>query len=73
MQKDMNIDSLPMAIGYEIKGEKSSDYRTRNGSVQSDTYTLETMDSGGAEGDPEIPREVEGSESPTMALRKKPF
>ena len=48
----------------------ASESRIRTGSVQSDCYTVETNDSG-PEQDPEIPREPEGSDSPTMALRKK--
>jgi hypothetical protein len=69
MQKDMNIESLPVAIGYEMK-TTTSEYRPRNGSVQSDCYTVETNDSG-PEQDPEIPREIEGSDSPSITLRKK--
>lgn len=69
MQKDMNIESLPVAIGYEIKST-ATESRIRTGSVQSDCYTVETNDSG-PEQDPEIPREPEGSDSPTMSLRKK--
>ena len=69
MQKDMNIESLPVAIGYETKSA-ASEYRPRNGSVQSDCYTVETNDSGREE-DPEIPKEVEGSDSPSLTLRKK--
>ena len=69
MQKDMNIESLPVAIGYELK-TTTSEYRARNGSMQSDGYTVETNDSG-ADMDPEIPKEPEGSESPTLSLRKK--
>jgi hypothetical protein len=70
MQNDMNIESLPVAIGYEMKVAVSAEYRLRNGSVQSDNYTVETANSD-LDFDPEVPRESEGSDSPAMSLRKK--
>lgn len=42
MQKDMNIDSLPVAIGYEMK--ENQGYRKRTESVQSDSWTIESTD-----------------------------
>jgi hypothetical protein len=42
MQKDMNIDSLPVAIGYEMK--ENQGYRKRTESVQSDGWTVESTD-----------------------------
>ena len=70
MQKDMNIESLPVAIGYEMKAPESNITRIRTMSMQSDGYTVETNDSG-LEIDPEIPRENDGSDSPSLSLRKK--
>lgn len=70
MQKDMNIESLPVAIGYEMKTVEPLLSRLRSPSMQSDGYTIETNDSG-PDIDPEIPREIEGSDSPSITLRKK--
>jgi hypothetical protein len=70
MQKDMNIESLPVAIGYEMKSTEFTGCRPTSLSMQSDGYTVETSDSG-PDVDPEIPRENDGSDSPTLTLRKK--
>ncbi len=65
MQNEMNVDSLPQAIAYEIKAES---IRRRSTSVQSDT-------SGGTY-DSEIDFEIivndtNVSDSPTLPIRKR--
>lgn len=66
MKNEMNIDSLPPAIAYEIKTE--AQVRRRSASVQSNT-TADTIDS---EIDIEIlQNDLVVSDSPNIAIRKR--
>ncbi len=68
MQKEMNIDALPVAIAYESKIDPSMAHRRRSASVQSNN-TVDTVES---DVDPEIlMNDLEVSDSPAISLRKK--
>jgi hypothetical protein len=71
LEKELKIDALPPAIGYETRAAIAAEYRIRSGSVQSDVYTADS--DAGNEQDPElvVAKEAEGSDSPAIALRKK--
>ncbi len=71
MQKEMNIDTLPVAIAYEMKGHGGTDpnaFRRRSASMQS----RDTVDTVESEVDVEILMDDQTvSDSPVMMLRKK--
>jgi hypothetical protein len=71
MQKDLNMDTLPPAIGYETKSTLSSDHsRNRSGTVTSNI----TTDNEAIDFDPEVLGAIldaEPSESPNQTLRKR--
>ena len=71
MQKEMNVDTLPVAVAYEVKGNTTHERvagRRRSSTVQSGT-TVDTVES---EVDPEILlNDLEVSDSPVLLLRKK--
>lgn len=69
MQKEMNVDTLPVAIAYETtKSHGGSDFRRRSASMQS----RDTVDTVESEVDAEILQDDQAvSESPVLLLRKK--
>lgn len=67
MIKEMTVDTLPPAIGYEPKADERM-YRRRSASVQSNN-TVETVES---EIDVEILlNDLEVSDSPNISIRKR--
>jgi hypothetical protein len=83
LQKDMSIDTLPVAIGYEnVSGPSEVRFRMRSHTIESDNITQDSdpdvlggAPGGGAGGagekDPELVKPVDGSDSPSLQLRKK--
>ncbi len=69
MQKEMNVDTLPTAVAYEVKHDKDPlHFRRRSASMQS-RDTVDTLES---EVDAEILlADLEVSDSPVLLLRKK--
>lgn len=70
MQKDLSIDTLPVAVAYDPKHEKEfhGGFRRRSASVQS----RDTTDTVESEVDIEILlNDLEVSDSPPLLLRKK--
>lgn len=70
MQKEMNVDTLPTAVAYEVKsGERERLAGRRRSSTVQSGNTVDTVES---EIDPEILiNDLEVSDSPVLLLRKK--
>jgi hypothetical protein len=75
LQKDMIIDTLPAAVGYEsVTGASEMKFRMRSHTIESDNITNDSdpeVGGGPVERDPEMAKDPDGSDSPSLQLRKK--
>ena len=75
LQKEMSIDNMPVAVGYEPQERIVGTFRGRSATVESEN-TEGTSDSLEREGapampaDPELVKPADGSDSPLLTLRK---
>ena len=77
LQKEMSIDNMPAAIGYEPQTAiVGGTFRGRSATIESEGTeatgdSQENLGATSAPADPELVKNPDGSDSPTIALRKK--